>query len=69
MQKLLLVDGGQAYFCKAVIDHFWCHESWCTGKLFCEIIMIEVHSVKSELPKSSIVNTYIEDQLKVTFVL
>ena len=26
--------------------------------------MMEVHSVKGELPKSSIVNTYIEDQLK-----
>ena len=25
---------------------------------------MEVHSVKGELPKSSIVNTYIEDQLK-----
>ena len=55
--------GGQAYFRDAVIDHFWCPwivMYWKTVLL----IVIEVHSVKPELPKPSVIYTYIEDQSK-----
>ena len=38
----------------------WCCDYWKTVPW----IIIEVHSVKPELPKSSIVYLYIEDQLK-----
>ena len=44
----------QTYFREAVIDHLWC--LW--------FIVIEVHSMKHELPKSSVLDTYIEDELK-----
>ena len=52
---------GQAYFCDAVINHFlclWIVIYWKTVLW----ILIEVHSVKHKLPKSSIVYTNIEDQ-------
>ena len=56
--------GGQAYLRDAAIDHFGVLESWCTEKLFSLWTVIEVHSVKCELPKSWIVYTYIADQFK-----
>ena len=54
---------GQAYFCEAVIDQFscpWIIMHWKTVLW----MVIEMHSVKRELPKSSILYTYIEDELK-----
>ena len=46
--------GRQTYFREVVVDHLWC--LW--------FIVIEMHSVKDELSKSSILYTYIEDELK-----
>ena len=48
--------GRQTYFHEVVVDHLWC--LW--------FILIEVHSMKHELPKSSILYTYMytEDELK-----
>ena len=46
--------GRQTYFREDVIDHLWC--MWFN--------VIEVHSVKDELSKSSILYMYIEDELK-----
>ena len=46
--------GRQTYFHELVVDHLWC--LW--------FIVIEVHSVKDELSKSSILYMYIEDELK-----
>ena len=48
------VWGRQTYFREVVVDHLWC--LW--------FIVIEVHSVKDELSKSSILYMYIEDELK-----
>ena len=48
------VGGRQTYFREVVVDHLWC--LW--------FIVIEVHSVKDELSKSSILYMYIEDELK-----
>ena len=42
---------------------FGVSQTWCTEKFFCES-WSEVPSVKRKLPKSSIVYTYMEDQLK-----
>ena len=58
-----LLGEGQAYFCDAVIDHFRCLQIVMYWKTVLWI-MIEVHSVKPELPKSLIVYTYTEDQSK-----
>ena len=59
--QLLSGEGGgggwgerQTYFHEVVVDHLWC--LW--------VIVIEVHSVKDELSKSSILYMYIEDELK-----
>ena len=58
-----LKRGGQAYICDTVINHFWC--SWIVINWKTTLwIVTEVDSVKHELPKSLIVYTYIEDQLK-----
>ena len=46
--------GRQTYFREVVVDHLWC--PW--------FIVIEVHSVKDELSKSSILYMDIEDELK-----
>ena len=52
--QLLSGGGRQTYFREVVVDHLWC--LW--------FIVIEVHSVKDELSKSSILYMYIEDELK-----
>ena len=56
-------EGEQGYFRDAVIDHFW--RSWIViyWKTVLWIVIV-VHLVKHELPKFSIVYTYIKDQLK-----
>ena len=57
------IKKGQAYFRDAVIDHFWC--SWIVMYWKTVLwIVIEVHSVKPELPKFSIIYRLIEDQSK-----
>ena len=57
--------GGQVYFCDIVNDHFWCPWIMMNWKTVLWIV-IEVQSVKPELPKFSIifVYTYIEHQSK-----
>ena len=62
-KKTEMVAGGQAYFCEAVIYHFWCLWIIMFWKTVLWIV-IAVHSMKRELPKSSILYTYIEDELK-----
>lgn len=54
------LKGGKLIFVKPWSTIFGVCESWCAVLR----IVMEVHFVKSELPKSSIVNMYIEDQLK-----
>ena len=55
--------GGQAYFHDTVINHFYC--SWIVMYWKTDLwVMIEVHSMEREWPKSLIVYAYIEDQLK-----
>ena len=50
----LFYEEGQAYFRDAVIDHFWCPWIVMYWKTVMWIV-IEVHSVKPELSKFSIV--------------
>ena len=58
-----MVAGGQAYFCEAVIDQFWCPWIIMFWKTVLWIV-IAVHSMKRELPKSSTLYMYIKDKLK-----
>ena len=55
--------GGQAFICDAAIDHFWC--SWIVMYWKTVLwIVIDMHYVKPELPKSLIVYSHIADQSK-----
>ena len=64
MYDIIEGAGGQAYFRDAVIDHFWCPWIMMYWKTVLLIVIVEVHSVKPELPKSSVIYTYIIDQSK-----
>ena len=58
-----LYEGEEAYFREAVIYNFWCPWILIYWKTVLWIV-IEVYSVKHELPKTSILYSYIEDELK-----
>ena len=60
--KISSLGGAQAYFHEAMIDHCWCPWIVMYWKTVLWIVT-EIHSMKRELPKSSILYTsYIKDE-------